>query len=92
VLRSFDEPIFIDDDRALSITASIGIAVAPRCSLDPNELLAMADREMYVVKHNGGRGVKLVPEKESGVPFSEKGTCTTLSSKAPAHFAIHQSA
>jgi diguanylate cyclase (GGDEF)-like protein len=92
VLRSFDEPIFIDDDRALSITASIGIAVAPRCSLDPNELLAMADREMYVVKHNGGRGVKLVPEKESGVPFSEKGTCTTLSSKAPAPFAIHQSA
>ncbi len=92
VLRSFDEPIFIDDDRALSITASIGIAVAPRCSLDPNDLLAMADREMYVVKHNGGRGVKLVPEKESGVPFSEKGTCNTLSSKAPAPFAIHQSA
>ena len=52
----------------------------------------MADREMYVVKRNGGRGIKLVAEKESGVPFSEKGTCTTLSSKAPAPFAIHQSA
>jgi diguanylate cyclase (GGDEF)-like protein len=92
LLRSFDEPIFIDDDRALSISASIGIAVAPRCSLDPNELLAMADHEMYVVKRNGGRGIKLVPEKESGVPFSEKGTCNSLSSKALAPFAIHQSA
>jgi diguanylate cyclase (GGDEF)-like protein len=92
LLRSFDEPIFIDDDRAFSISASIGIAVAPRCSLDPNELLAMADREMYVVKRNGGRGIKLVPEKESGLSSSEKGTCTLLSSKVPAPFAIRQSA
>jgi diguanylate cyclase (GGDEF)-like protein len=92
LLRSFDEPIFIDDDRALSISASIGIAVAPRCSLNPNELLEMADREMYVVKRNGGRGIKLVSEKESALSFSEKGTCNTLSSKVPAPFAIHQSA
>ena len=80
------------DDRAFSISASIGIAVAPRCSLDPNELLAMADREMYVVKRNGGRGIKLVPEKESSPSSSEKGTCTLLSSKVPAPFAIRQSA
>jgi diguanylate cyclase (GGDEF)-like protein len=92
LLRSFDEPIFIDDDRALSVSASVGIAVAPRCSLDPNELLAMADREMYAVKRNGGRGIKLASEKESGTSLTEKGACTTLSSKDPVPFAIRQSA
>jgi diguanylate cyclase (GGDEF)-like protein len=92
LLRSFDEPIFIDDDRALSISASIGIAIAPRCSTDPKELLALADHEMYVVKRNGGAGVKLAAGKESAAHFSQKGTCTPLSSKDPAPFAIRQSA
>jgi diguanylate cyclase (GGDEF)-like protein len=92
LLRSFDEPFFIDDDRALSIGASIGIAVAPRCSTNPSELLALADHEMYVVKRNGGRGVKLAAEKETRRSFSEKALCTSPSSKDPIPFAIRQSA
>jgi diguanylate cyclase (GGDEF)-like protein len=92
VLRSFDYPIFIDDDRAISIGASIGIAVAPRCSNDPKELLALADREMYAVKRNGGRGVKLAAEKETITPFSEKGTCVMPSSMDQVPFEIRRSA
>jgi diguanylate cyclase (GGDEF)-like protein len=44
----------------VEIGASIGVAVVPRCSTIPEELLAMADREMYAVKRAGGGGVKLV--------------------------------
>ncbi len=44
----------------VTIGASIGVAVVPRCSTVPEELLAMADREMYAVKRGGGGGVKLV--------------------------------
>ncbi|HEY1976118.1 MAG TPA: GGDEF domain-containing protein [Candidatus Baltobacteraceae bacterium] len=44
----------------VSIGASIGVAVVPRCSTVPEELLAMADHEMYAVKRSGGGGVKLV--------------------------------
>jgi diguanylate cyclase (GGDEF)-like protein len=44
----------------ITIGASIGVAVVPRCSNIPEELLAMADREMYAVKRSGGGGVKLV--------------------------------
>lgn len=45
---------------SVTIGASIGVAVVPRCSTVPEELLAMADREMYSVKRDGGGGVKLV--------------------------------
>jgi diguanylate cyclase (GGDEF)-like protein len=44
----------------VTIGASIGVAVVPRCSTVPDELLAMADREMYAVKRAGGGGVKVV--------------------------------
>ena len=44
----------------VTIGASIGVAVVPRCSTVPEELLTMADREMYSVKRGGGAGVKLV--------------------------------
>jgi len=45
---------------SVTIGASIGVAVVPRCSTVPEELLSMADREMYAVKRSGGGGVKLV--------------------------------
>lgn len=44
----------------VTIGASIGVAVVPRCSTVPEELLSMADHEMYAVKRAGGGGVKLV--------------------------------
>ncbi len=58
LLRSFDDP-FIVNGEELSVNASIGVAVYPHSGVDPKMLLAVADREMYAVKRNGGRGVKL---------------------------------
>jgi len=78
ILRSFDEPFTIGD-RSFSIGASIGIATYPRCGADPRELLCAADREMYVVKGNGGSGVKLA-------------ACQAHSSAAPRRFATLGSA
>ncbi|MEO9171193.1 MAG: sensor domain-containing diguanylate cyclase [Candidatus Baltobacteraceae bacterium] len=63
ILRSFDDP-FVVDDRAISLSASIGIATFPRCGSTPNELLKAADCEMYAVKRNGGSGVKLAARRE----------------------------
>ena len=59
LLHSLSRPFDLDGNE-VSIGASIGVAVVPRCSQLPEELLAMADREMYEVKHSGGCGVKLV--------------------------------
>jgi diguanylate cyclase (GGDEF)-like protein/PAS domain S-box-containing protein len=78
ILRSFDEP-FLIDDRAIGISASIGIAAYPRCGATPRELLTVADREMYAVKGNGGSGVKLA-------------SCQVHSSPARRQFATLESA
>ena len=39
----------------IPIQTSIGIAVSPKDSTDPNSLLAIADRAMYRAKHFGGQ-------------------------------------
>jgi diguanylate cyclase (GGDEF)-like protein/PAS domain S-box-containing protein len=78
ILRSFDEP-FLICDHALHLNASIGIATYPRCGATPKELLAVADREMYAVKGNGGNGVKLA-------------SCQVHSSPARRRFATLESA
>jgi|SRR5579872_6382297 len=57
LLHSFDEPFHIDD-RPFAISTSIGIATYPTSSSEPSELIPIADREMYIVKRNGGHGVK----------------------------------
>jgi diguanylate cyclase (GGDEF)-like protein len=58
LLRSLDDPFSVGGED-VSVSASIGVAVYPHSGKDPKELLHIADREMYAVKRNGGRGVKL---------------------------------
>ena len=58
LLRSLDDPFTVNGEE-LSVSASIGVAVYPHSGIDPKALLQVADREMYAVKRNGGRGVKL---------------------------------
>lgn len=58
LLRSLDDPFTINGED-VAVSASIGVAVYPHSGIDPKELLQVADREMYAVKQNGGRGVKL---------------------------------
>lgn len=81
LLRSLEEP-FVIDGHTFHVSASIGIAVYPEGGTTPQELLAMADREMYDVKRNGGSGVKI----------ANKDACPPPSSPARRRFAILESA
>ncbi len=58
LLRSLEET-FVVDGSFVNLSASIGVALYPEGGTTVDELLRRADQEMYVVKHNGGRGVKL---------------------------------
>lgn len=92
ILRSLDEP-FTVGNRSISVSASIGIATYPRCGASASELLAVADREMYAVKRNGGSGVKLAAlREESAVHTDEKEKCQVRFSPEPRHFATLESA
>lgn len=52
ILALFDEP-FLLLDRRVSMTASMGVACAPRDSDSADQLLAYADTAMYSVKNSG---------------------------------------
>ncbi len=81
LLRSLDEP-FVIDGHTFHVSASIGIAVYPEGGTTPQELLGMADREMYEVKRNGGSGMKI----------ANTGMCPPPSSPARRRYAILESA
>jgi diguanylate cyclase (GGDEF)-like protein/PAS domain S-box-containing protein len=79
ILSSFDER-FTVQGASFRINASIGIAVHPPAGRTAAELIRAADHEMYVVKRNGGRGVKLAPPvEESGASAGENEECTNSS-------------
>ena len=91
ILGSFDERFTIQG-ASFRINASIGIAVHPPAGRSAAELIRAADHEMYVVKRNGGRGIKLAPPvEESGTLASENAECTGSSMDRP-RFAILKNA
>lgn len=59
ILHSFEMPFHLDGQMDCRVGASIGVAVYPPCSASARGLIDIADREMYVVKRNGGRGIKM---------------------------------
>ncbi|HLI95701.1 MAG TPA: diguanylate cyclase [Candidatus Baltobacteraceae bacterium] len=59
ILRSFEAPFHLDGRIDCRVGVSIGVAIYPECSAAPAHLVDIADREMYVVKRNGGRGIKV---------------------------------
>ncbi len=96
ILQSFDQPFAIDGQR-IAISASIGVATFPRCAHTPRGLIDRADREMYAVKRNGGRGVKLANgtfedlQKETSAATTENAACAARSSPAQHRFVTHAS-
>ena len=94
ILRSFEEPFALDRG-SVAVGASIGVATSPTAGTTAAELIAAADREMYAIKRNGGRGVKLHRAIcEERTPRVEENTsaCHPLSSPARLLFATQQSA
>jgi diguanylate cyclase (GGDEF)-like protein len=53
--RALNEPFEVEGHR-IDIGASIGIAMAPHDSVDPDDLLKKADRALYAAKNGGGGG------------------------------------
>lgn len=94
VLAGVEEPLILEDGTAVALSASIGVAIAPRFDGPPEELLSIADREMYHAKRQGGRCVRVadIAEQESNVSFAEKVTCLPRSLKGHTRFGIRESA
>lgn len=59
ILRSFEVPFHIEGGAECRVGVSIGVAVYPQCGGSAKNLIDAADREMYAVKRNGGRGIKV---------------------------------
>jgi diguanylate cyclase (GGDEF)-like protein len=53
-----DSPYRLRDGTEIALSASAGLAIYPADGRNPATLLAAADRSMYAVKREGGRGVR----------------------------------
>lgn len=62
ILLGFELPFALGAAPDCRIGVSIGVAVFPHCGASARALIAAADREMYAVKRNGGRGIKVACE------------------------------
>ncbi|HET7814008.1 MAG TPA: diguanylate cyclase [Candidatus Baltobacteraceae bacterium] len=70
ILASFELPFSIAATLDCRVGVSIGGAVFPECKGSARNLIAAADREMYAVKRNGGRGIKIAcASSSSGDPI-----------------------
>lgn len=84
ILKSFERPFQLGG-RDCRVGASIGVAVYPQLPVAAATLVDIADREMYVVKRNGGRGIKTAAgEQERPQGGGETDGCAT-SSTVPCH-------
>lgn len=59
ILCSFEIPFHLDGRVDCRVGVSIGVAVYPQSCASAKDLIDIADREMYIVKRNGGRGIKV---------------------------------
>jgi diguanylate cyclase (GGDEF)-like protein/PAS domain S-box-containing protein len=67
ILNTLREPFNISG-QTHNISASIGISVFPENGMNEKMLISRADTAMYLVKHEGGNGVKLyIPSMDGGV-------------------------
>lgn len=67
ILRSFETAFHLDGRIDCRVGVSIGVALYPDCQASATGLIDIADREMYVVKRNGGRGIKVACPSSSEV-------------------------
>lgn len=65
IMKSFEMPFHIGGSIDCRVGVSIGAAVYPGAAESARALIDIADREMYVVKRNGGRGIKIACESSS---------------------------
>lgn len=59
LLTELAEPIIVPPATEIAVSASIGVALYPQDGLTADDLLARADRALYVIKGEGRNGVAL---------------------------------
>jgi diguanylate cyclase (GGDEF)-like protein len=79
ILRSFEVPFHLTGVVDCRVGASIGVAIYPEVQASAKALIDIADREMYTVKRNGGRGIKVAAAQECGSQEAEKPSCASSS-------------
>jgi diguanylate cyclase (GGDEF)-like protein/PAS domain S-box-containing protein len=79
ILRSFEVPFHLTGTRDCRVGVSIGVAIYPESRVSAKTLIDVADREMYTVKRNGGRGIKVAPAQECSEAEDENEACATSS-------------
>jgi len=79
ILRSFEMPFHLEGARDCRVGVSIGVAIHSENSVSAKALIDTADREMYAVKRNGGRGIKLASTQECAPAACETPGCATSS-------------
>lgn len=79
ILRSFEVPFHLTGVRDCRVGVSIGIAIYPETPVSAKALIDIADREMYIVKRNGGRGIKVAEPQECAPQTDEKKPCASSS-------------
>lgn len=79
ILRSFEVPFHLTGVRDCRVGVSIGVAIYPEMPVSAKALIDVADREMYVVKRNGGRGIKVAAPQEWAPRKAEKTACASSS-------------
>jgi diguanylate cyclase (GGDEF)-like protein/PAS domain S-box-containing protein len=75
VLSSFELPFYLEGVGDSRVGVSIGVAIYPENRVSAKALIDIADREMYAVKRNGGRGMKVAPSQEWPQGTSEDSLC-----------------
>lgn len=79
ILRSFEVPFHLSGVMDCRVGASIGVAIFPEIPVCARALIDIADREMYTVKRNGGRGIKVAAAQEWALREAENTACASSS-------------
>lgn len=79
ILHSFEIPFHLTGAVDCRVGASVGVAIYPDVTASAKALIDIADQEMYTVKRNGGRGIKVAPAQECRTEGAEKVPCATSS-------------
>jgi diguanylate cyclase (GGDEF)-like protein len=69
-----DSPYRLRDGTEIALSASAGLAIYPADGRNPATLLAAADRSMYAVKRDGGRGVRRAERRSVATDRRSTGT------------------
>jgi diguanylate cyclase (GGDEF)-like protein len=67
IVEALGKP-FVIGNRSLTVSASVGLALAPRDGLDFDDLLRCADRALYAAKRSGKARWACSPDAEAALP------------------------